>query len=84
MATSAGAIELDPSEGPRVLPRIWSPLDLILGIVVTTVGAVLLVGAVGLLLFLGSHAWRFYTRYAQGGPCWYESPEARDGDPTRP
>lgn len=43
---------MDPSEGPRVLPRIWSPLDLILGVVATTIGAVVLVGFVGLLLFL--------------------------------
>lgn len=48
---------------------------------VTHIGVLLWVG---LLLFLGSHAWRFYSRYAQRGPCWYESPEARDGDPTRP
>ncbi|MCC6236862.1 MAG: CPBP family intramembrane metalloprotease [Dehalococcoidia bacterium] len=52
MATSAGAIDLDPSEGPRVLPRIWSIRDLILGVVATTAGTLLLVATVGLVLFL--------------------------------
>lgn len=52
MATNAGAIDLDPSEGSGVLPRIWSIRDLVLGVVATTLGTVLLVGAVGLVLFL--------------------------------
>lgn len=55
--------------------KLWLDPDA----VVTHVGVLLWIG---LFLFLGSHAWRFFSRYRRGGPCWYDQQSEPDGRPV--
>lgn len=52
MVTSAGTLEANPSRHPGVLDPIWSPLDLVLGVVAVVVGTALLIGAIALGLYI--------------------------------